>query len=55
MKLLLARLKEPSTIRGLAILLGLAGINLEPSQVNAISAATVAVIGLVEVFRKEKK
>jgi len=55
MKAILSKLKEPSTIRGLAILLGLAGINLEPEAVNAITAATVAVLGLIEVFRKEKK
>jgi len=54
MKTLLSRLKEPSTIRGLCILLGLAGINLDPEAVNAITAGVIAVIGLIEVFRKEK-
>jgi hypothetical protein len=51
---ILARLKEPSTYRGLAILGGLVGISLEPDQWTAISAAVAAVIALVEVFRREK-
>jgi hypothetical protein len=54
MKTILSKLKEPSTIRGVAILLGLAGINLDPEAVNAITAGVIAVIGLIEVFRKEK-
>ena len=52
---ILARLKEPSTYRGLAILAGLGGIAVDPSQVNAIAAFVAAVIGLIEVFRKEAK
>ncbi len=51
---ILARLKEPSTYRGLAILGGLVGISLDPDQWTAISAAVAGVIGLVEVFRREK-
>jgi hypothetical protein len=51
---ILARLKEPSTYRGLAILGGIVGISLDPEQWTAISAAVAAVIGLVEVFRREK-
>ena len=52
---ILSRLKEPSTFRGLAILAGLAGIAIDPAQVNAIAAAVAAVLGLIEVFRKEAK
>jgi hypothetical protein len=51
---ILARLKEPSTYRGLAILGGLIGITFDPDQWAAISAAVAGVIGLVEVFRREK-
>lgn len=54
MKAIFSKLKEPSTIRGVAILLGLVGINLDPDQVNAIAAGVVAALGLIEVFRKEK-
>ena len=52
---ILARLKEPSTFRGLAILAGLFGYAIDPAQVNAIAAAVAAVIALIEVFRKETK
>lgn len=51
---ILERLKEPSTYRGLAILGGIVGISLEPNQWTAIAAAVAGVIGLVEVFRREK-
>ena len=55
MNTILARLKEPSTFRGLAILAGLFGYAIDPAQVNAIAAAVAAVIALIEVFRKETK
>jgi hypothetical protein len=55
MNTILARLKEPSTFRGLAILAGLFGLAIDPAQVNAIAAAVAAVIALIEVFRKETK
>jgi len=54
MKPLLAKLKEPSTFRGLAILGGVLGVALEPSKWDAIGTAVAAIIGLIEVFRKEK-
>jgi len=54
MNKILSHLKQPSTFRGLAILAGLGGIAVDPAQVNAIAAAVAAVIGLIEVFRKEK-
>jgi len=54
MKALLSKLKEPSTIRGLCILLGLVGINLEPEAVNAITSLTIAALGAIELFRNEK-
>jgi hypothetical protein len=54
MKTLLAKLKEPSTFRGLAILGGVLGVALEPSKWDAIGTAVAAIIGIIEVFRKEK-
>jgi hypothetical protein len=53
MNAIINRLKEPSTYRGLSILMGLIGVYLSPEQTNAISAAVAAAIGLIEVFRKE--
>jgi hypothetical protein len=55
MKAILARLKEPSTFRGLAVLGGLVGLSLSPLHWDAIAAAVAAAIGLIEVFRKEVK
>ena len=55
MNTLLQRLKEPSTFRGLAILAGLCGYAIDPAQLNAISSAVVAAIGMIEVFRREPK
>lgn len=55
MNTLIAQLKQPSTFRGLAILAGLAGVTIDPAQVNAIAAAVAAVLGLIEVFRDERK
>ncbi len=54
MKNLFSKLKEPSTYRGLAILGGLAGISIDPSAWESIGAAVAAIIGVIEIFRKEK-
>lgn len=48
------RLKEPSTWRGIFLALGAAGVVLVPEQQAAIAAAATALIGLLEVFRKER-
>lgn len=52
---LMTRLLEPSTWRGLTALLTSAGIVLSPEQASAIIAAGLTVIGLINVFRREKK
>jgi len=54
MKALFARLKEPSTFRGLAVLGGLVGLGLSPEHWESIGAAVAAIIGAIEIFRKEK-
>ena len=48
------RLNEPSTLRGLTIVLGLIGIALQPDQLEAILILAGSIIGAIEVFRKEK-
>jgi hypothetical protein len=55
MKTILDRLKEPSTYRGLTVIAAAAGIILSPALALAIGAVAVAVIGLIEVIRSEKK
>lgn len=55
MNYLLERLKEDSTWRGVLMLLTAAGVHLDPSQANAIIATGLALVGLVNVFRKQAK
>jgi len=47
-------LKQTSTYRGLALLLSVAGITVAPGAAEAIGAAVVAIIGIVETFRDER-
>lgn len=51
-KWLMARLKEPSTWKGLAILAGVAGWNIAPEMLTQIGTIVGAVIGAIEVGRK---
>jgi hypothetical protein len=51
---ILDRLSESSTYRGAIFLLGGLGITLVPEQANAIAAASMAVVGAINVFRKQK-
>lgn len=53
-ELIIARLKEKSTWAGLATIVAVTGLKLDPEQLGAISAAVIGLIGLYEVFRKEK-
>jgi hypothetical protein len=50
----LGKLKEKSTWAGLAALAAAAGWKLDPDQWSAIAATVVAVVGLWEVFRRDK-
>jgi hypothetical protein len=52
---ILARLSESSTYRGAIFLLGGLGIAVAPEQANAIVAASMAVVGAINVFRKQNK
>jgi hypothetical protein len=52
---ILDRLSESSTYRGAIFLLGGLGISLVPEQANAIAAASMAVVGAINVFRKQAK
>jgi hypothetical protein len=53
MKYILERLKEPSTWRGLFAVLTALGIKLHPEMQEAILTTGLALIGMVNVFRKE--
>ncbi len=52
---ILARLKEKSTWAGIATLVALTGLKVSPEQLGAVSGTAIALIGLFEVFRPEKK
>jgi hypothetical protein len=49
------RLAESSTWRGLIFVLTAVGLKLDPDQGSAIVAAGLAVVGAINVFRKEPK
>lgn len=52
---IIARLKEPSTWRGLNVLAGAVGLVISPEQWQSISVAVLGLLGVIEVFRAEKK
>jgi hypothetical protein len=49
------RLKEPSTWRGLALMLGALGVGVSPEMVNSIGSAVIAALGAIEVIRRERR
>lgn len=55
MNWILGRLSETSTWRGLILILTAAGITMSPELVNAITAAGLALVGLINVIRKEPR
>jgi len=55
MKMMIEKLTEPSTIRGIIALLGAFGITVQPEYHEHIIAAVLALIGIVNVWRKESK
>jgi len=50
----LGKLKERSTWAGIAALTAAAGWSVDPEQWSAIAATAIALVGLWEVFRKDK-
>lgn len=54
MKYLFDRLSETSTWRGLAALAVAFGIKLHPELQDAIVAAGLGIIGLINILRKER-
>jgi len=55
MKIVLQKLTEPSTIRGVIALLGAFGITVQPEYHEHIIAAVLALLGIINVWRKESK
>ena len=54
MKYFLDRAKEPSTWRGLALMLGALGVGVSPDMVTAIGGAVIAALGAIEIIRRER-
>lgn len=54
MNYLLERLREDSTWRGILMLLTSVGVSLDPSQANAIIAVGLSLVGLINVFSKQR-
>ena len=48
-------LKQPSTIRGVIMLLGLAGYNISPEHIDSIIQTAVGAIGIYEMIRDGNK
>jgi hypothetical protein len=55
MNFILERLTENSTWRGLVLIATALGVQFDPTQTNAIVTAGLALVGLINVFRKGKK
>ena len=52
MNFILDRLKVNSTWRGLILVATAIGLKVDPTQADAIAAAGLALVGLINVFRK---
>lgn len=51
----ISRAKEKSTWAGILSLSALIGLKVDPEIFSGISASVIAIVGLYEVIRKEKK
>jgi len=51
----LDRLAEASTWRGLVFVASAAGMAVDPDKAAAIASAGMALVGAINIFRKEKK
>lgn len=54
MRYILERLKEPSTWRGIVLVLTSLGVGINPDAVAYIVSAGTGVAGLIGVFTKDK-
>ncbi len=50
-----ARLKEPSTYQGVTAIAGAIGVSIQPDLYESIAALMVAIIGVIQTIKKEKK
>jgi hypothetical protein len=55
MNVVLAKLQEPSTVRGLLAIAAALGVTIQPEYHDHIVAAFLALVGIINVWRKERK
>jgi hypothetical protein len=55
MEYIIARLKERSTYSGILALLSALGLTIDPEQAASVVAVVMALVGVFEVFRREKR
>ena len=55
MNWILRQLKQPSTLKGLFVIAGIIGYNIDPSLQEQIIIAVTAIIAVIEIFRNEHK
>lgn len=54
-QLILQYIRQPSTWRGLALILAAAGIAVDPTLLEQIGLGVVGVIGLAETIKNERQ
>lgn len=55
MNVVLSKLSEPSTVRGLLALAAAFGVTIQPEYHEHIIAAFLALVGVINVWRREPK
>lgn len=53
--LIISYLKQASTYRGIAIVLGALGVYIDPTAIELIGTAVGSVLGAIEIMRNEHK
>lgn len=54
-QLILKYIRQPSTWRGLALVLAATGITVDPTLLEQVGTGVVALIGLAEVLKNERQ
>ena len=55
MNVIIDRIKQPSTIKGILGLLSIAGVNMTDDLISGISSLIISAIAVWEIIRNERK
>ena len=55
MDMIIARFREPSTWRGLTVLLALAGVQIAPEHLEAVGNGFIGLMAILAVLMPDKK